>query len=148
MYPLPDGQEIEVGKLASPHTGEMCTYEEMWKEVPVLVCGVEGEGERKWCTVLRIDDVGRQTRGVVIRLGQFCQGMIKVGDQTTVERWEYVLKKGVDEKYCMGDWKRVLRIGDLFLPCAVAIKSSEVQQGNVVTYGNMTWTVEEVVSWE
>jgi hypothetical protein len=145
MYPLPDGREVEIGVLASPHTSELCTYEEMWKEVQIQVC--EGMEEVKWCVVLRIDDVPRQTRGVVIRVGQYCQGIVKVGDQTTVERWEYALKKGVDEKYHMGDWVRVLRIGDLFVPCAVALKSAELEKGNVVTHGHMTWTVEEAVSW-
>jgi hypothetical protein len=144
MYPLPDGREVEVGLMESPFTGDICTYEEMWKEVAVKVCGDEG---MKWCVVMRVDDVARQTRGVVIRLGQYCQGILKVREHTTVERWEYMADDEAEEHLGMGEWTRTVRLGDLFLPCLVAVKSWDLWQGTRATYGDMTWTVEEVISW-
>ncbi|KAF2658011.1 hypothetical protein K491DRAFT_690565 [Lophiostoma macrostomum CBS 122681] len=95
-------------------------------------------------------------RGLIIRLGQYIQGFLKSGSSNTIERWEFTerierhdrpeVKESEMERVVGGDWVRVARIGDAFLPCAVAMKEGVVL-GAKVEYGGVEWVVEEVVEW-
>ncbi|KAF2197349.1 hypothetical protein GQ43DRAFT_444331 [Delitschia confertaspora ATCC 74209] len=198
LWPMDDGRELEVGHAKNPFTGKEVNHEEMWRNVAILPCGPT---QHKIYTVLRIQNDTLLTRGVVIRIGQFCQGILKVGQQVCVERWEYMASNEVKDGLCstmqagqdgvngipptahagqdgvystvsaaqngintgpthqappapssqLGEWTRTVRLGDMFLPCAVAMKVGEPgiesRVGDVVTYGDLRWVVEECGGW-
>jgi hypothetical protein len=161
MYALPDGRSLEHGHWNSPWDGRPQSYEEMWTDVSISSISDTG---KVTCVVLRAEGVskdGEGVRGVIIRLGQYCQGILKIGDRIAVERWEHQKKRDgalvmqeqdeetKDEK-TVGNWTRVMRVGEWFLPCAVTFKS-DLQLGNKVIAGepgyNLEWVIEELVEW-
>ncbi|KAF2191402.1 hypothetical protein K469DRAFT_458952, partial [Zopfia rhizophila CBS 207.26] len=143
LYPISSTQTLEFGTMFNPTVSAIHNYEEMWSDIEVQRCGTE---TKKWCVVLMVNDAANGVRGMVIRLGQYCQGLLKKGDSVTVERWEYVEKEkdGMDVN---GDWERVVRLGDSFVPCAVTFNPEKITPGSEVTYGNYEWVVEELVDW-
>jgi hypothetical protein len=66
-----------------------------------------------------------------------------VDGQVTVERWKFE----VPDKDSKGDWKRIARLGDLFLPVSLAFKPESLIEDNTLTYGDYKWVVKEVYSW-
>lgn len=121
--------------MVNPATGKVTAYEERWADVALQSAGrKDGRAE---CVVLELHDDANQARGLVVRAGQYCQGIIRVGDQVAVERW------GWDEETEF-TWKRMVRMGDLFLPCGVAIEPEKLVLGGKVTYGEYEWTVIEL----
>ncbi|KAF2731778.1 hypothetical protein EJ04DRAFT_442373 [Polyplosphaeria fusca] len=145
MYPVPNypTSTLEHGSAANPVTGRMECYEEMWEDVPVQAIPTStlpATGAKKWCVVLRLDDMQHQARGVVIRVGQFVQGLVKQGNRTYVERWEY--------NHAKEFFDRVSRIGDGFVPCPSTFEPTKLGLGNRMTYGDFEWVVEEMESWD
>jgi hypothetical protein len=138
MFPLSSTQTLEHGSSTNPVTGESHAYEEFWTDLPILSTSPSGG---KACVVLRLDATEDGLRGVVIRLGGWCQGLLVEGKDVTVERWELVGNGGG------GEWKRRVRIGDGILPCEVAWKEGEVIAGGAVKCSDYAWEVEEVVQW-
>lgn len=134
-YPLPNGEVLEVGSMVNPDTGKVTPYEEKWADVP-LKCTGRKDGKVE-CVVLELHDDAHQARGLVVRAGQYCQGIIRIGSQVSVERWAW------DEE-TQFTWKRRVRMGDLFLPCGVAVEPEKLQLGGKVTYGEQEWTVIEL----
>jgi hypothetical protein len=96
--------------------------------------------------VLQHEDAARQSRGMVIRVGQFCQGVLRVGDEFAVERWERTLQPG-----WLG-WRRVFACGSkLNMPCDVAcyLAIHKLRVGSKVVYGpDETWQCVEEEQWE
>ena len=88
--------------------------------------------------VLRHEDPARRSRGMVIRLGQHCQGVMRVGEEFAYERWEWSREDG---------WRRTALSGQLSMPCDVlTILGEEMCTDTTVTYGNednLTWQCEE-----
>jgi hypothetical protein len=82
MWPLENGDVLEKGAMKHPETGKVTEYEEVWRDLDV-------EGE-KVSTVLKMEDASKKARGMVIRIGQWMQGVMRVDDQITVERWHSV----------------------------------------------------------
>ncbi|KAF3036026.1 hypothetical protein E8E12_001810 [Didymella heteroderae] len=146
MYDLGGGLFLEHGHAFHPHLGRVAGHEELWRDVPVLSTSTSakngGEG-RKVCVLLRCEDKERGVRGVVIRVGRFCQGILQHGDGTTTERWEFDAEDPSDvqdEK----KWKRTARTGDAFLPCAVTFRAEIVQLAGRVRYAGLEWVIEEM----
>ncbi|EMF11248.1 uncharacterized protein SEPMUDRAFT_88638 [Sphaerulina musiva SO2202] len=129
MFPGSDkeetGRTLEKGTMMNSQTGKMEDYEEMWRDVSEE--GEKGEGEEK--------KEKEKMRGMVIRLGQFCQGLMRIGEEITLERWEWTAKE---------NWKRSFRMGDFFLPCGVAMEFDRLQLGGKITHGGLTWDVVEL----
>ncbi|KAF2111822.1 hypothetical protein BDV96DRAFT_498935, partial [Lophiotrema nucula] len=154
MYPLSNNQTLEHGHAfsASPFPGSVdggreLAYEEMWSDVPILPTSSTGKSAgKKHCVVLRVEDLSAGVRGVVIRLGQYCQGILQQRDKTHVERWEFK----EDEQGGKGawSWKRTHKIGDRFFPCAVTFEPEQLVVGKVVTYMEAVWVVEELAEWD
>ncbi|KAK8194183.1 hypothetical protein M8818_007371 [Zalaria obscura] len=141
MYAQPDGvHALEVGSMVNPDTGKMQQYEEFWRDERAELAGDGGGKGKRACVVLTLEDEAAGARGVVVRVGQWCQGILKVKGEVTVERWGWV----GGEK---GGWKRVVRLGRMFLPCALAFEVGRVVEGSKVSYGDYRWTVTEVSEW-
>lgn len=156
MFPGSDkeetGRTLEKGTMMNSQTGKMEDYEEMWRDVVGLRCAEEG-AEKKMdgggsgvkCAVLVMEseeggkgegeEKKEKMRGMVIRLGQFCQGLMRIGEEITLERWEWTEKE---------NWKRSFRMGDFFLPCGVAMEFDRLQLGGKITHGGLTWDVVEL----
>ncbi|KAJ4993975.1 hypothetical protein SVAN01_00452 [Stagonosporopsis vannaccii] len=179
---------VEHGFAFHPQLGRVAGHEEGWVDVEPRgtrwgwsrggsedesgrAKGEEGarqdEGE-KVCIVLRCHDDERRVRGVVVRVGQYVQGIVMVGGRVATERWEFDFqgepRPGVQDVPAQqnsqaGDeegkgmnasagWKRTARTGEWFLPCAVTWQTERVQLGGRVRYGEFEWAVEEVWVWE
>jgi hypothetical protein len=138
MYPQPDGSTLELGIMPNPLTNHAQPYEEVW--VDFSASAVDG---KRWSIVIDLDDTEHKAKGRVVRVGEHCQAILKVGDQVTVERWKFE----VAEKQEKGAWKRLARLGDLFLPCSLAFTPERIIEGNTVTYGDYHWQIKEVFSW-
>jgi hypothetical protein len=162
MFPISDRLTLEVGNMYQPSLDCVKSHEEMWLD-PVVGC-VDADGKKR-CVVLRLRDDERHLRGVVVRVGQFCQGIVMRGDECTVERWEFAsdaegggevarLCREVEreEKEVVEDagerkWRRTARIGDLFLPCAATWRTEALSVGGNVQFHDYNWNVEEVWVW-
>lgn len=100
--------------------------------------GKEGDSEerRRRCIVLTLSDDKRDdVRGMVIRLGQFCQGVLRAGDYFSIERWIW---------HPSGGWKREVSMGNLWVPCGLLLFAEKVPEvGGEVVFGDFTWKIAE-----
>lgn len=145
MYDLGEGLTLEHGHAFHPHLGAVSGHEELWRDVDPV--STSGKGT-KVCVVLRCVDEERGVRGVVVRVGRFCQGIVQVGMEVTTEKWEWEGRAGGAEGQEEMRWKRTARTGDGFLPCAVVFRPERVVLGGKVVYKGCEWSVEEVWEWE
>lgn len=145
----------------------ICSYvdiKDTWHPISPLNTVLENH---KWNIVLELDESIKNAKGLIVRVGHYCQGVLKIGDAVTVERWRFIHKqskhttqnlstksaspaateKSEPEPAFEGDWTRELRLGDHFLPCAIAFRTAGLQEGAVVNYGDFCWRVEEVCCW-
>lgn len=106
MYEQADGTTLEKGSMVNPDTGKDTAYEESWLDIPVP--HVHGNGKD---VVARLQEPDR--RGMVVLLGDYCQGVARRGDDIAVERWE---------KNKNGEWTRTVRIGKGHLICEDLVK--------------------------
>jgi hypothetical protein len=142
MYSITPDLTLEVGHAFHPELKAVKTHEEMWRDIPVLSTNAGGS---KICVVLRCQADAAGVRGVVVRLGQYVQGLLVHGDKTTVERWEWHAgSTGEEEK---SGWKRSVRVGDECLPCSVAMRTEVCAVGGMVKFHDFEWRVEEVWEW-
>jgi hypothetical protein len=94
------------------------------------------------CCVLQYEDAARRSRGMVVRVGQFCQGVLRVGDEFAAERWEWTPQAG---------WQKVFATGGLNMPCDVAcyLAVRKLRVGSEVVYGpGETWQCVEEEQWQ
>ncbi|CAN8100827.1 unnamed protein product [Discula destructiva] len=133
MFPQPDGTTLEKGRMVNPATGDESDYEELWRD-----------GEPKHlpsvakCTVLQLHDDAQDTRGLFVQLGQYAQGVLRVGDVFTAERW---LWRQSDLK-----WERAFSIGreeTQSLDDIIPTFRKDVIKGDKVEARSGTWTVLE-----
>ncbi|KAF2086614.1 hypothetical protein K490DRAFT_66397 [Saccharata proteae CBS 121410] len=143
---------LERGVMVKPDTGEMTAYEELWRSLAVVAVGTD---THKTCIVASLDAPERKTRGVIIRLGQYCQGMMMVDDEVHLERWAFLPSNPLGKKFetpfgtleDAGGWTRIARLGGVFLPCAWLFEKGRVAVGSELMYGNDQWVVREMVEW-
>ena len=130
----PGGSELETGRMVNPETGIEAEYEEAWSSLePLAELGSKG---RPICVVLRTRDDERGVRGMVIRLGQFCQGILRDGDAATVERWEWKRESG---------WTLTARFGEARLPVGALLGNSQrFKVEDAVDDGTRIWKIIEV----
>lgn len=96
-HPQPDGSVLETGRMVNPATGQVGAYEEMWESEEIGGVGEEGPV----CVVMKMEGEGGRKRGMLVRLGQYCQAVVRVGGEVVVERWVWE----------DGGWNRTLRVG-------------------------------------
>jgi hypothetical protein len=87
MYPLPNGMVLEKGFMHQ--VDAEIPYEELWQDLePAKV----EKGRPHFGAVLKLDNVHRDTKGMMIRIADLVQGIVIKGedvDTVTVERWVY-----------------------------------------------------------
>lgn len=134
MLPQGKGVALERGSMVNPATGQMTQYEECWKDIapkPIK----DKDKPSKMCVVLQLQDDAHKARGMVVRVGQYCQGFMRVGEKMALERWGWT---------GAGKWQRLIRMGDLFLPCGPAMENEYLKFGGEVTFGDYVWKVVEL----
>ncbi|KDN69822.1 hypothetical protein CSUB01_11062 [Colletotrichum sublineola] len=138
MYEQPGGLTLEKGRMVNPATGVETDYEELWRDidpVPVPVAAGGGGGGGVECIVLRFEDEPTRSRGLVVWLGRFCQGISRVGEDVAAQRWEWKHEEG---------WKRTARIGARELPCEALLKTgAPLSVGAHVVHEDLVWDVLE-----
>lgn len=139
MYPQPDGTVLEKGSMVNPATGLMTDYEELWMD---LESGSTTKDEMRWSLVLSLDDKLNRAKGMVIRVGEHVQGIVKNDGRITVERWVWE-----DSRLGVKDWTRKVRLGDDFLPCSVLFQPEGMHSGGKVRYGEFWWAIKELYHW-
>jgi len=99
---LKNGDTLERGTMRGLDNGEVKPYQEVWRDE--VVSGAE-------CIVLALNNTTEVVRvvGVVVRLGDWCQGILRDEEKVTVERWY--------------QRRLVFRHGDGRLPCSLAFDS-------------------------
>ena len=124
MSVQPNGDILEKGKNIDPVTGEETEYEELWHDLQV-----EAIGKKDNCSslVMRADEPERNISGMAIKVGGWCEGILKVGDELTIERWEWkptdrasdaASTEAIKEpERTRNDWIRSFKIGKGTLPC-------------------------------
>jgi len=129
MYPRPNDLTLEKGSMVNPDTGIDTAYEELWHDATPTA--VPGEPAVR-ALVLQTEDEKNGVRGSVVRLGCYAQGLIRVGENISLERWEW--KEG---------WKRTIRMGDAELPIEKILGEETLKEGDTVGVGGREWKVIE-----
>ena len=143
MYPHPELPDVtlERGKMRHPATGEIREYEEGWKDVEILPVGGSNNGQRCSVVLETVSDATHSAetgRGLIVRVGQYCQGIIRVGPSVTSERWMWDADEG---------WTRVARIGEgARLPCHITWQRA-LTEGDYHTEEGILWIAREVRTW-
>jgi hypothetical protein len=161
MYPINEEMTLEYGWAFHPALRRVSGHEEMWRDVevrgtPVGTLGIEGKAASsgkgngkaptsatpeypKICIVLR--HTSPISRGLIIRVGQYIQGILIKEKEVTAERWEWTETDG---------WKKTERVGQQFVPCGFAMEregEGMLGVGGKVTYKDWVWAVEESWKW-
>lgn len=129
---------LELGSMYNPLTKSEQAYEELWADYSASP--VDGQ---RWSIVIDLDDPEHKAKGRVVRVGEHCQAILRVGEQVTIERWKF----DTSEKEGKGAWKRFARLGDMFLPVSLTFTPERVAEGNTLTFEDYKWEVKEVYSW-
>ncbi|KAI9820194.1 MAG: hypothetical protein M1827_005816 [Pycnora praestabilis] len=97
------GDVVERGTMIDPETGMVGAYEECWRDLVIQSVSREEEGKRVGVVLRTVEGdehgsgvSGVSVRGMIIRVGDWCQGLLKIGDEVTVERWKYVSAGGTN----------------------------------------------------
>lgn len=133
MFPLTDNRTLEKGSMLNPDTGKVTEYEEVWNDEKVESQREDGKVD---VVVLVLDGYEGKATGMVVRVGQWCQGVMRVGDNhVVVERWGWEAKMG---------WRREVRLGDMWMPTGVAMEAKDLVMGGKVVLGDYEWRVVEL----
>ncbi|KAL9049944.1 MAG: hypothetical protein Q9206_005290 [Seirophora lacunosa] len=145
MITQDDGDVLEKGTTVDPDTGEEESYEELWTDLP-LASGSASEHARI-CVVLRTEEVENGTKGMVIRIGEWCQGILKKNGAISVERRQR-LENGETNTQAEKQNTTTLRSGPDVLPCKQILGLEEkLEPGTKIACGASTWKVIEVSTW-
>ncbi|KAL0640407.1 hypothetical protein Q9L58_000374 [Maublancomyces gigas] len=131
---LTNGDWLEKGKMLDFDDGKVKVYEEVWRDSEILpristVLVLEEDGGKAF----QINSAANAAKGTIVRVGNYCQGIMKVKGEVTCERW--TLDQGAEE------WRRIFRTGNGVLPCQVAcidhsVQAKDEMQGGGDTEGN------------
>lgn len=132
-YPQCNGDVLEKGVMLNPDTGKDTDYEEVWKYLDPFPKAMPDQVK---AVTLQMNK-GEQERGLMVRLGRFCQSLVRRGEKIAGERWEWSEEDG---------WKKLITIGEDILPCTqVLVENLPWTVGDVVQVGgNDSWKVIEI----
>lgn len=137
MLPQPNGDLLEQGSQIHPVTGLLCEYEELWGDLDVEIVGEEVE---RVSLALKLEDEDNHSRGMIVRVGSWCQGILRVGGEITIERWQ---AKDVKS----GEWSLVKKIGGAVLPCERLFNVEGLEKDFSVELNESKWTIIEKYHW-
>jgi hypothetical protein len=141
---LENGDVLETGEMLNWEKGEIGAYEELWRDFEVVpkiavvwvLDGENGDGKTLGAEQLRI-------RGAIVRVGEWCQGIVKIDGKVTAERW--LLEESA--------WKRVCKVGHAELPFSSLVFSEGpgvtgegFPEGEKAT-GGLKWRMIERSAW-
>lgn len=115
--------------MVNPETGLDTEYEELWRDEDPLPT----TSQKAKTVILRLEN-GDDTKGLVILLGAYYQGLLRRGDDITAERWQWAQS---------GGWVRTISIGDDVLPCPEIMEKTFPSCGEFVAVGKDSWQVIE-----
>lgn len=127
MHEQADGTTLETGSMVNPDTGRDTPYEELWLDTEL-----DEAKSKDACFVVKHEQGAH--RGMIVKLGDFCQGVARRGGEVVAERWE---KND-------GRWQRTVRIGSGSLVCDELLNGViKAENGASFTSGGETWAVVE-----
>ncbi|KLO14826.1 hypothetical protein SCHPADRAFT_294078 [Schizopora paradoxa] len=166
MSLLPNGDTLEKGAMLNDD-GVKEAYEEVWRdevvepEIAAVLVRLRDTDLRKddgsvlptassdpapLQTTSRLESTeGDLVCGVVIRVGRWCQGLVKIDGRFLAERWH--------QSQDTGKWTLVYRMGDtnnenLSLPCSVVFESSQdaarPKIGQELNFRSQQWKYVEI----
>ena len=155
-----DGTVLEEGVNVKAD-GEEQKYEELWKDIQVDPLGKK---HNRHSIVLRAEDSEQEMKGLVIKIGGWCQGIMKRAGELTVERWQLKPKLGVESELIKengieestrtrNDWVRTFKVGTETLACGRVCGHTDGKLGMNATkmYGEkdneIEWRVVEEYYW-
>ena len=131
VFANPDGTALEKGIMVNPATGRETAYEELWSDTEPMAIPQYAVA----CVVLQFEGTGSE-RGVIIRLGEHCQGLLRSTEGVTAERWLWKPEDG---------WTRTHKLGRGEMPCSKLLeKDVKLGQGDELVSAERLWTVVEV----
>ncbi|KAK5989473.1 hypothetical protein PT974_10995 [Cladobotryum mycophilum] len=133
-HPRPDGLTLEKGSMVNPATGRDTAYEELWYDPDPKIT----PPEEKVVSLVLMWEESEVRRGMVVRVGEYCQGFVRDGDELAAERWAW--REGG------GGWERVVKIGsERELPCAEVLNGTRaLKLGDEILRGKESWKVVEI----
>ncbi|GAB1319714.1 hypothetical protein MFIFM68171_09924 [Madurella fahalii] len=143
-HPSDTSLTLEKGRMVNPDTGAEADYEEMWRSEPIELGSAHALPGDPAATCLVLQWSGEEggecptgpRRGLVIRLGQYCQAIVRDGSEVTVERLRWLADKQT--------WHRQVRIGEKELPTEFATYlAHEATLEDEVKMGGEVWKVIE-----
>ena len=153
MYDVGGGNTLEKGTMKHPQTGKQCDYEELWGDVAVEAIG---EDKPNVSVVLKVEDEDKGYKGMVVRVGGWCQGISRGKQGVVVERWKWKGLAEVEgwrpgtspgEKPEKGGWERIARLGDGDVPCEATFAVEDLREGMRIGGGEVKWEVMETFQW-
>ena len=152
MWMQKNGDVLERGKQKDPETGEEVEYEELWHDLEVIPLGKK---QNRSSLVIRVENAEKGVKGLAVKIGGFCQAILRSKDDITIERWEHkpadffqgkapVRGRGSHER-THNDWIRTFRVGGGKLPCEYMVANTDGKIGLNTVFGERTdrsWTTE------
>lgn len=143
------GATWETGAMENLETGKVTPYVEIWLDVPIRVPpprpGAKPSAGKRSFALIRCENKEKSTKGCVVWVGQYCQGIIRHGDQVAVERWEF----DSEARGGQGEWARTFRHGHGAVPCGwLVLEADEIKKGEILKVPDLggtgdRWYVEE-----
>ena len=149
MYPQADGDVLEKGNMQNPSTGQSCEYEEVWHDLEIRM--LKGESQRV-CIVLEADFPSTGTKGMLMRIGDWCQGILKTTQGMTIERWQWLHTESPHgdqghDSISEVKWTRLAKFGSGSLPSPIMLSLRNLVDGSKVESGGIEWSLVENYQW-
>lgn len=125
MYPQSDGTTLEIGQMVNPDTDIVTAYEEIWDDEDI-----PSSDSAQVCVVLKYES--GNDKGLVIKLGKYCQGLMNIAEQTSLERWKWD-----DQPVC------TVKIGTEEFPAKLAMEKNFIL-GESIQVAGRSWQVVEI----
>ena len=136
---LENGDDLEKGVMKNAD-GILTTYEEIWRDLPLdtrpescpilVYIGLDiKDAAGPPSETLSMEGLHSEAvRGMMIRIDSWCQGLVKTGEETSVERWQLL-----DES-----WRCTVRIGTTGLPCSNILQAA-IWPDDILGGGDLIW---------
>ncbi|KAK4943015.1 hypothetical protein LTR10_017400 [Elasticomyces elasticus] len=166
MFMLPNGDCIEVGMMMNPDTRTVMMYKEYWTtpstepgSAGIWLGPGSGGLRRTPCFVARTQGADESKSGVIIRVGDFCQGIARHEEKgVLVERWQRIPtsrdppREDIDGGDGVSEWSKDWRSNTVvddrtegLVPCMWICRGNRRLGDEVVVHG-IRWKVVEALA--